>query len=86
MLCSIAPKLGEDELDEIRALERELGLIIVAFACRSVDPAREEQLRRIEAELGLGLVAPPARPSEEQLARIRRLEETTGLALVAVLP
>ena len=86
MLCSIAPKLDERQLDEIRALERELGLTIVAFACRSVDPAREERLRKIQAELGPVLMAPPAQPSEEQLARIRHLEESTGLALVAVKP
>ena len=84
MLCSIAPKLEEDRLKEIKALEQELGLTIVAFACRSVDPAREERLRKIEAELGPVLSVPPARPSEEQLEKIRRLEEASGLALIAV--
>ncbi len=84
MLCSIAHKLDEGRLAEIQALERELGMTIVAFACRTVDPAREERLRKIEAELGPVLLAPPARPSEEQLARLRQVEEASGLALVAV--
>ena len=84
MLCSIAPRLDERQLDEIKALEHELGLTIVAFACRAVDPAREERLRKIEAELGPVLVVPPADPSEEQLEKIRRLEKAFGLALVAV--
>jgi hypothetical protein len=84
LLCSIARKLDESRLAEIQALEQELGLTIVAFACRAVDPEREERLRAIAAELGPELIAPPARPSEDQLAEIRRLEEQTGLALVAV--
>lgn len=84
MLCGIARKLDERQLAEIQTLEEELGLTIVAFACRAVDPVREQRLRAIAAELGPELIAPPAQPSEQQLARIRRLEEQTGLALVAV--
>jgi hypothetical protein len=84
MFCSIAQKLEEGRLAQIQALERELGMTIVAFACRTLDPAREERLRKIEAELGPVLLAPPASPSEEQLERLRQLEEASGLALVAV--
>jgi hypothetical protein len=84
MLCGIARKLDERQLTEIRTLEEELGLTIVAFACRAVDPVREQRLRAIAAELGSELIAPPAQASEQQLARIRGLEERTGLALVAV--
>jgi hypothetical protein len=84
MLCGIARRLDERQLAEIRTLEEELGLTIVAFACRAVDPVREQRLLAIAAELGPELIGPPAQPSEQQLARIRRLEEQTGLALVAV--
>ena len=84
MLCGIARKLDERQLAEIQTLEEELGLTIVAFTCRTVDPERERRLRAIAAELGPELVAPPAQPSEQQLLLIRRLEEEMGLALVAV--
>ena len=84
MLCGIARKLDDRQLAEIQTLEEELSLTLVAFACRTLDPSREERLRAIAEELGPELIAPPAQPSEQQLARIRRLEERTGLALVAV--
>ena len=84
MLCAIARNLEEQKLDEIRDLERDLGLTLVAFTCRSVDPAREERLRKIEAELGPVLLAPPAQPDDEQLDRIRETEQRLGLSLVAL--
>jgi len=84
MLCSIATRLEESQVERIRRLEKDLGLLLVAFACRSIDPAREERLRKIEAELGPSLLVQPARPSEEQLARIQQLEGDMGLSLVGV--
>jgi hypothetical protein len=84
MLCDIARNLDEDRLHEIRALEEDLGLTIVAFTCRTVDPAREERVRAMMAELGPQLQAEPAEPDEAQLGRIREAEETMGLSLVAV--
>lgn len=84
MLCAIARNLEDGQVEEIRGLERDLGLTVVAFSCRSVDPAREEKLRKIEAELGPSLQTDPAEPSEEQLASIRELEARMGLALLAV--
>lgn len=84
MVCEIARSLDEAQLEEIRRLERETGLTLVAFACRELDPAREERLRAAQAELGPVLQAEPASPSEEQLARVRELEEALGLSLVAV--
>jgi hypothetical protein len=84
MFCDIARNLKEDQLQRIRALEEDLGLTVVAFSCRSLDPAREERLRAMMAELGLLLQAEPAEPDEEQLGRIRETEETMGLSLVAV--
>jgi hypothetical protein len=84
MVCEIARGLEQTQLDEIQRLEHETGLTVVAFACRSLDPAREGRLKAIQAELGPVLTAEPARPSDEQLDRIRELEESLGLSLVAV--
>ena len=84
MLCDIARNLGDDQLQLIRALEEDLGLTIVAFSCRSLDPAREERLSALMAELGPLLQAAPAEPDESQLGRIRETEEAMGLSLVAV--
>jgi hypothetical protein len=84
MVCDVAKNLEEEQLGEIRSLEQETGLTLVAFSCRSLDPEREERLRKIEAELGSPLQAEPARLSEEQLAQICRLEGAMGLSLVAV--
>jgi hypothetical protein len=84
MFCDIARNLKEDQLQRIRALEEDLGLTVVAFSCRSLDPAREARLREVMAELGPLLQAEPAEPDEAQLGRIREIEETMGLSLVAV--
>jgi len=84
MLCDIARNLDEERLRQIKALEDDLGLTIVAFSCRSLDAAREERVRALMAELGPLLHAEPAEPDEVQLGRIREIEETMGLSLVAV--
>jgi len=84
MVCEIARGLAGAQLDEIQRLEHDIGLTVVAFACRALDPAREERLRAIQAELGPVLSAEPAKPSREQLTRIREIEESLGLSLVAV--
>jgi hypothetical protein len=62
MLCSIATKLGEQDLGEIEALERELGMTILAFSCHPVDPAEADEgqldrIREVEGRLGVSLVA-----------------------------
>ena len=84
MLCDIARNLADDKLQRIKALENDLGLTIVAFSCRSLDPAREERVLALMAELGPLLQAEPAAPDEAQLSRIREAEKTMGLSLVAV--
>lgn len=84
MVCEIARGLQAPQLEQISRLEDDLGLTVVAFACRSLDPAREERLRAVQEELGPVLAAEPAAASEEQLARIRELESAMGLSLVAV--
>jgi hypothetical protein len=84
VLCEIARRLGDEQLQRIKALEDDLGLTIVAFSCRSLDQAREERLSALMAEFGPQLQAEPAEPDEAQLGQIREAEETMGLALVAV--
>ena len=84
MLCEIARKLSADEVRRIESLEQDLGLTIVAFSCRTLDPEREERLRRIMDELGPPLRVEPAQPDEAQLSTIREAERTLGVALVAV--
>jgi hypothetical protein len=84
MICDITRNLDAERLQEIKALEEDLGLTIVAFSCRTLDQPREERLRTIMEELGPQLQAEPAEPDEAQLGRIREAEETMGLSLVAV--
>jgi len=84
MLCDIARNLGDEQVERIRELEDDLGLTLVAFACRSLDPEREERLRKAMEGMGPVLLAEPAAPDETQLDRIRVAEEAMGLSLVAV--
>ena len=84
MFCEIARKLDGEDLERIQSLEHDLGLTIVAFSCRSLDPAREEKLQKMMEELGPQLQAAPAETDDAQLGRIREAEEQLGLALVAV--
>ncbi len=84
MFCEITRKLEDDDLEKIRTLEGDLGITLVAFSCRSLDPAREEKLQKIMDELGPMLQAPVAEPDDAQLARIRALEDELGLTLIAV--
>lgn len=84
MLCEIARNLNNDDLATVQSLERDLGLTVVAFSCRSLDPAREAKLQKIMDELGPMLQAKPAEPDDDQLGRIREAETMLGLSLVAV--
>ncbi len=63
MLCSLATKIGKEELEEITNLERELGKTILAFKCQSEAKPAElskpelKRIKEIEDKLGLALVA-----------------------------
>ncbi|MGQ9920231.1 MAG: hypothetical protein ACUVRZ_02755 [Desulfobacca sp.] len=62
MLCSLATKLGPQDLQAITALEQELSMPLLAFACHELQPApvTPDQLAKIQAlenRLGLSLVA-----------------------------
>ena len=84
MICEIARNLAGERLETIEALERDLGLTLVAFSCRELEPDREERLRQIMEQFGLQLQVEPDEPDEVQLRRIREVEEALGLSLVAV--
>ena len=84
MFCEITRKLEDQDLEKLRSLEMDLGLTLVAFSCRSLDPAREEKLEKMMRELGPMLQAPLAAPDDAQLGRIRAAEEELGLSLIAV--
>ncbi|MBN1628380.1 MAG: hypothetical protein JW990_01330 [Thermoleophilia bacterium] len=62
MLCSLSTRLGETEIHEIAALEKEFGHPLLAFSCHKIDPAKvdDQELKRIqelETKLGVSLVA-----------------------------
>jgi hypothetical protein len=62
MLSSLSTKLGEKDLNVIKALEKELGKTLLAFSSYPVDPAEvdKEQLAKIqniESQLGVSLIA-----------------------------
>ncbi len=62
MLCSLATKLNPEDLQAINALEKELAMPLLAFACHDIKPAvvSPEQLGKIQAlenRLGVSLVA-----------------------------
>jgi len=68
MLCSLATRVGERELAEIRTLEQGLGMTLLAFSCHDAEPApaTEEQIgqiRALEDRLGVALVAIEQRPA-----------------------
>jgi len=84
MLCEIARNLEGDRLETVKTLEHDLGLTLVAFSCRSLEPVREEKLQKLMDEFGAQLQAEPAEPDDAQLGRIRAAEAELGLSLVAV--
>jgi len=84
MFCEITRKLEDQDLEKLRSLEKDLGLTLVAFSCRSLDPAREEKLEKMMRELGPMLQAPLAETDDAQLGLIRAAEEELGLTLIAV--
>ncbi len=61
MLCSYS-KLDPKTLEEIKALEKEIGATLLSFTCLDIAPARIDEatldrIRKLEARLGVALVA-----------------------------
>ena len=62
MLCSLATKLDQGQIQEIESLEKDLGTPILAFACHQmdaapIDTAQVDRLKELEDRLGVALVA-----------------------------
>jgi hypothetical protein len=62
MLCSLSTKLGQQDLEHIKSLEKEVGKTILSFTCHEVKPAslNEDQINKIknfESQIGVSLVA-----------------------------
>ena len=84
MICEIARNLDDDQLETVHALETDLGALVIAFACRTFEPEREERLRKTMEALGPILVAEPVAVGDVQLEKLRAAEAELGMALVAV--
>jgi hypothetical protein len=61
MLCSLS-NLKDQDVQQIRQLESELGITVLAFSCHDAEPAplnKEtlEKIQSMEDRLGLSLVA-----------------------------
>jgi hypothetical protein len=62
MLCSLATKLDQGQIEEIETLAMDLGTPILAYSCYQADaaPIDDGQIGRIkelESKLGVALVA-----------------------------
>jgi hypothetical protein len=62
MLCSLATKLDQGQIQEIETLAQDMGTPILAFACHQMDAApldaaQIDRLVALESKLGVSLVA-----------------------------
>lgn len=62
MMCSLATDLGASQLEEIRALEKQLGATVLAYGCHELQPAEAsdqqlDEIKKLEEKLGVVLVA-----------------------------
>jgi hypothetical protein len=62
MLCSLATKIEDGQLGEVKSLENELGVTVLVFSCMPVDAAELDQgklarIKQLEDKLGVSLVA-----------------------------
>ncbi len=62
MLCSLATRMADNELGEVKALEQEIGATVLAFSCMPIDPAELDdaklgRIKELEGKLGVSLVA-----------------------------
>ncbi len=61
MLCALA-NLNEEQLQEVKEMEKDLGRPLLAFSCQDLRPAQldsqsVERIRQAEKELGVALLA-----------------------------
>ena len=62
MLCSLANRMADNELGEVKALENEIGVTMLAFSCMPIDAAELDdgklgRIKELEGKLGVSLVA-----------------------------
>ena len=62
MLCSLATKLDQGQIQEIETLAKDMGTPILAFACHQmdaapIDAAQVDRIKVLEDKLGVALVA-----------------------------
>jgi len=62
MLCSLATKLDQDQIQEIETLAQDMGTPVLAFACHQmdaapIDAAQIDRIKALEGKLGVALVA-----------------------------
>ncbi len=62
MLCSLATRMSDNELSEVKSLEQELGVTMLAFSCMPIDAAELDdtklsRIKELEGKLGVSLVA-----------------------------
>jgi sugar phosphate isomerase/epimerase len=62
MLCSLATKLDQGQIEEIESLAKDLGTPVLAFSCHQsdaapIDDAQIGRLKDLESKLGVALVA-----------------------------
>ena len=62
MLCSLATKLDQGQIEEIESLAQDLGTPILAYACHQadaaqIDDAQISRIQELEGKLGVALVA-----------------------------
>ena len=61
MICSLST-LKEQDLDEIRSMEKDMGVALLAFSCHdskaaALDADKLSKIQALEKKLGLALVA-----------------------------
>jgi hypothetical protein len=54
--------MADNEISDVKALEQELGVTMLAFSCMSIDPAELDdsklgRIKELEGKLGVSLVA-----------------------------
>ena len=62
MLCSLATKLDQNQIQEIETLAQDMGTPVLAFACHQmdaapIDAAQIDRIKTLEDKLGVALVA-----------------------------
>ena len=62
MLCSLATKLDQGQIEEIETLAKDLGTPILAYSCYQADAALIDdgqigRIKELEGKLGVALVA-----------------------------